>query len=52
MVEDYVYVGVDFHGDLDLALPNESQWGDTGKKDIFCLYNFFVALMISFFFCY
>jgi len=35
MVEDYAYVGVAFCGDLDLALPDRSQWGDIGKKEIF-----------------
>ena len=32
MVEDYVYVGMDFSGDLDLPLPLGGQWGDIGKK--------------------
>ena len=32
MVEDYAYVGTDFHGDIDLPLPPGSQWGDIGKK--------------------
>jgi hypothetical protein len=34
MVDDYAYVGLDFHGDPDLALPEGSQWGDIGKKEI------------------
>jgi hypothetical protein len=34
MVDDYAYVGLDFRGDPDLALPEGSQWGDIGKKDI------------------
>jgi hypothetical protein len=34
MVDGYAYVVLDFHGDLDLALPKGSQWGDIGKKDI------------------
>jgi hypothetical protein len=35
MVEDYVYAGMDFCGDPDLALPEEYQWGDIGKKENF-----------------
>jgi hypothetical protein len=37
MVEDYAYVGMDFRGDPDLALPEVSQWGDIGKKEIFII---------------
>jgi hypothetical protein len=37
MVEYYAYVGVDFHGDPDLALPDGSQWGYIGKKEIFVI---------------
>jgi hypothetical protein len=32
MIEDYVYAGLDFHDDPDLALPEDAQWGDIGKK--------------------
>jgi hypothetical protein len=32
MVDDYAYVGLDFRGDPDLALPEDAQWGDLGKK--------------------
>jgi hypothetical protein len=35
MVEDYAYARMNFHGDLDLSLPEGSQWGDIGKKKIF-----------------
>jgi hypothetical protein len=34
MVDDYAYVGINFRGDLDLALLEGSQWGEIGKKDI------------------
>jgi hypothetical protein len=37
MVEYYVYVGTDFCGDPDLSLPEGSQWGDIGKKEIFII---------------
>jgi hypothetical protein len=37
MVDDYAYVRLDFHGDPDLVLPEGSQWGDIGKKDILFL---------------
>jgi hypothetical protein len=33
MVDDYAYAGLDFRGDMDLALPEDAQWGDLGKKD-------------------
>jgi hypothetical protein len=32
MVEDYEYAGLDFHEDPDLALPEDAQGGDIGKK--------------------
>jgi hypothetical protein len=34
MVKDYAYVELDFCGDPDLDLPEGSQWGDIGKKEI------------------
>jgi hypothetical protein len=37
MVEDYDYVGTNFHGDPDLSLPEGSKWGDIGKKEIFII---------------
>jgi hypothetical protein len=41
MVDDYAYVGLDFRGDLDLALPKDAHWGDLGKKYTFCSFKFF-----------
>jgi hypothetical protein len=32
MIEDYAYAGLDFRGDPDLALPEDAQWGNIGKK--------------------
>jgi hypothetical protein len=32
MVEDYAYADLDFCSDPDLALPEDAQWGDLGKK--------------------
>ena len=32
MVEDYAYVGLYFRGDPDLILPEDTQWGNIGKK--------------------
>jgi hypothetical protein len=32
MVYDYAYAGLDFRGDPDLALQDDTQWGDLGKK--------------------
>ena len=37
MIDDYAYVGMDFCNDPDLVLPEGSQWGDLGKKNIFLL---------------
>jgi hypothetical protein len=41
MVDDYAYVVLDLRGDSYLFLPEGSQWGDIGKKDIF-FYDVFV----------
>ena len=49
MIDDYAYIGLDFRNDLDLVLPEGSQWGDLGKKNIFllwCFCNFFKILNI------
>jgi hypothetical protein len=35
MIDDYAYVGLDFQGDLHLAIPKDAQWGDLGKKYTF-----------------
>jgi hypothetical protein len=42
MVEYYAYVGMDFHGDLDLDILEGSQWGDIGKKEIFVYIMFLI----------
>jgi hypothetical protein len=34
MVNDYAYAVLDFRGDTNLALPEGSQWGDIGKKEV------------------
>jgi hypothetical protein len=53
MVEDYAYAGLDFHGDPDLLLPEDAQWGDLGKKYTnFNLLNFFVFLTYLNVFCF
>jgi hypothetical protein len=45
MVDDYAYAGLDFRGDLDLALLDDAQWGDLGKKyKIFLFLNVFEFL--------
>jgi hypothetical protein len=41
MVNDYAYVGLEFQGDPDLALPEGAQWGDLGKKYTFLLFKCF-----------
>ena len=43
MIDDYAYRSLEFQGDPDLVLPEGSQWGDLGKKDICflqCFYEF------------
>jgi hypothetical protein len=37
MVDDYTYVDLDFRGDIDLVLPEGSQWGNLGKNYILSL---------------
>ena len=37
MIDDYAYDELDFCNDPDLVLPEGSQWGELGKKDIFLL---------------
>jgi hypothetical protein len=42
MIDDYAYAGLDFRGDLDLALPKNDQWGELGNKYTFYYFNFFL----------
>jgi hypothetical protein len=53
MIDDYAYVGMDFHNDPDLVLPEVSQWGDLGKKNILLLWCFcnFLQNIKHFFLC-
>jgi hypothetical protein len=45
MVDDYAYAQLDFRGDPNLALPEDAQWGDLGKKyTIFLFLNVFEFL--------
>jgi hypothetical protein len=47
MVDDYAYAGLDFRGDPYLALPEDAQWGDLGKKyTFFHFLNVFVSFII------
>jgi hypothetical protein len=53
MVDYYAYVGLDFRGDPDLALPEDTQWGDLGKKYThFLILNVFEFLSYSNVFCF
>jgi hypothetical protein len=36
MIDDYTYVGLDFRGYPDLALHEDAQWGNLGKKYTLC----------------
>ena len=53
MVDDYSYAGLDFQGDLDLDLYEDTQWGDLGKKyTFFHFLNFFCEFYhMQMFFC-
>jgi hypothetical protein len=42
MVEDYAYAETYVNGDPNLDIPDGSQWGDIGKKEIF----FYIMLLI------
>jgi hypothetical protein len=44
MIDDYVYVVLEFWGDPDLGLLERYQWGDLGKKDILFFIVFCVFL--------
>ena len=35
VIEDFPYVGIDFCGDQEMALPEGEQWDDSGKKSFF-----------------
>jgi hypothetical protein len=54
MIEDYAYAGLDFRGDPDLILPEDTQWGDIGKKvtnfSSFKMFLYFIILNV-FWFC-
>jgi hypothetical protein len=53
MVDDYAYAGLDFRGDPDLALPEDAQWGDLGKKYTqFLFLNVFYFLFFIIFKCF
>jgi hypothetical protein len=43
MVDNYAYAELDFRGDPDLVLPEDSQWGELGKK-----YTHFFLFKMSF----
>ena len=49
-IENYVYVGTNFRGDLDMALLADAQWGDMGEWDTntlmflyFMFYDFYIC---------
>ena len=53
MIDDYTYAGLDFQGAPDLALPEDTQWGDLGKKYTYCLLlNVFEFFIIFKCFCF
>jgi hypothetical protein len=53
MVDDYTYAELDFRGDPDLALPEDAQWGDLGKKyTIFLFLKVFEFFIIFKCFCF
>ena len=56
MVDDYGYVGIDFHNDPDLVLLEGEDWDATlGKKHVISLscsdYFLMYFVILSFFWC-
>ena len=48
MIEDYTYVGIEFHGDPDLDLPKGEHWGKLSKKDTMMhVFTFFMIFMFD-----
>ena len=45
-IDDYPYVGIDFHGDPNMPIPQGDTYGDIGKNPKFIL--FFIYYL---FFC-
>lgn len=45
-IDEYYYVGMDYHGDPDLPLPTDAQWGDIGMISVFCIYMFFFDALV------
>ena len=39
-VDEYCYAGMDYHGDPDLPLLADAQWGDIGMISIFCVFSY------------
>lgn len=40
-VDEYYYAGMDFHGNPDLPLPVDAQWGDIGMISVFlCVFAY------------
>ena len=49
MVDDYGYVGIDFHQDLDLVLPDgEDQDASLGKKHVISLHTIIFICFLNF----
>lgn len=44
-INEYFYAGMDFHGDPDLPLLVDAQWGDI------CMISFLFLSCVFFFFC-
>ena len=49
MIEGYAYVGTDFWGHPNLALPEGEKWGDLGKREFFVFWIFMYFIIFHFF---
>ena len=46
MVDDYVYFGIDFHHDPELALPDDKDWdASLDKKHVISFQSFFCMFL-------
>jgi hypothetical protein len=51
IIDDYAYAGLDFRRDPDLALPEDSQWGNLDKYTFYYFQMFLQILSYELFLC-
>ena len=45
-VDEYSYVGMDYHGNPDLPLLVNAQWGDIGMISVFCVFLIYMIFFL------